>query len=172
MNLYIIGLPGAGKSTAARRLAERWGWEHVDLDEEIASQAARTISEVFAKEGEEGFRKREAAALIQASERTAPTVVACGGGTPIFKPNRQRMMATGEMFWLNPSLEVLHERLSTPEARASRPLLAGTDWSQVGTEVLRGLLDQRAAHYEVARFQAERAEAIQDALDVWAASCR
>lgn len=172
MNLYIIGLPGAGKSTAARELAARWGWDHVDLDVEISSQAGRTIPEVFAEEGEEGFRRREAAALIQASERTQPTVVACGGGTPIFPANRERMLASGEMLWINPALEVLHHRLSVKEERASRPLLAGSDWSQAGREVLEGLLEQRAPHFRWARFQAEGIEAIQDALDAWAASCK
>lgn len=57
-NLYLIGLPGSGKTTIGRRLAAHYGWEFRDLDADIVAQAGRTVPEIFAAEGEAGFRQR------------------------------------------------------------------------------------------------------------------
>ena len=76
--IWLVGLMGAGKSTVGRLLAERLGRAFVDLDDEIAREAGRSIPEIFEAEGEAGFRRREREALERAG-RTSH-VVALGGG--------------------------------------------------------------------------------------------
>ena len=83
--VLLIGMMGCGKSTVGRLLAERMRLPLIDLDEEIARAAGKTIPEIFAQEGEAGFRARETAALERALAREAG-VIATGGGivTPPF----------------------------------------------------------------------------------------
>ena len=80
--LYIYGPPASGKSTVARRLSRDWGRMSIDLDEEIVRRQGRSIPEIFAAEGEAGFRKIERETLESV---TAP-IVALGGGT-LLDPN-------------------------------------------------------------------------------------
>ena len=77
--VLLIGMMGCGKSTVGRLLAERMRLPLIDLDEEIARAAEKTIPEIFAQEGEAGFRARETAALERALAREAG-VIATGGG--------------------------------------------------------------------------------------------
>ncbi|RZK52540.1 MAG: hypothetical protein EOO59_13565, partial [Hymenobacter sp.] len=62
-HLYLIGLPASGKTTLGRQLAAHYGRGFLDLDQRIVADAGQSIPEIFASEGEEGFRRREAAAL-------------------------------------------------------------------------------------------------------------
>ena len=77
-NLYLVGYRGTGKSTVGRLVAEALNRPFVDLDERIELEAGRSIAEIFADEGEGGFRDREAAALVE---------VDCGGKFPHLPPN-------------------------------------------------------------------------------------
>ena len=82
--LYLVGFMGAGKTTAARLLADEIGWRFADLDEDIEGQQRRSISELFATVGEEEFRRIETEAIhrrIQSIRRGMPTVLGLGGGT-------------------------------------------------------------------------------------------
>jgi shikimate kinase len=124
-NLYLIGLPGSGKTTIGRRLAAHYGWEFRDLDVDIVAQAGRTIPEIFAAEGEAGFRQREADALRAVAARPGPPLVlATGGGTPCFHDNLGVLRATGFALWLDVPLPELVRRLV--RASSTRPLLAAT----------------------------------------------
>ncbi|MBJ6145814.1 shikimate kinase [Hymenobacter sp. BT559] len=124
-NLYLIGLPGSGKTTIGRRLAAHYKREFRDLDVDIVAQAGRTIPEIFAAEGEAGFRQREADALRAVAARTGPPLVlATGGGTPCFHDNLGVLRATGFLLWLDVPLPELVRRLV--RGSSSRPLLAGT----------------------------------------------
>lgn len=124
-NLYLIGLPGSGKTTIGRRLAAHYGWEFRDLDVDIVAQAGRTIPEIFAAEGEAGFRQHEANALRAVAARPGPPLVlATGGGTPCFHDNLGVLRATGFALWLDVPLPELVRRLV--RASSTRPLLAAT----------------------------------------------
>ncbi|MGZ4133275.1 MAG: shikimate kinase, partial [Actinomycetota bacterium] len=78
MIVYLVGMPGSGKSTVGRELAGRFGVPFVDLDTEIEGEQGSSVSEIFAERGEAAFRALEAQALLKASLHD-PSVVACGG---------------------------------------------------------------------------------------------
>jgi len=85
--LVLTGFMGAGKTTVGRLLADRLGWEFVDLDAAIEEQAGRTIPEIFAADGEAHFRKLESQALAGTLGRNK-IVLALGGGAPESLTNR------------------------------------------------------------------------------------
>ena len=119
-----MGLPGSGKSAVGSRLAARHGAEFVDLDRLIEQAAGRNVREIFAAEGEIGFRAREAAAI----EALGPAhqgaslrrVVATGGGAVVEPRNRWRLYRGRRFAWLDASPERLVRLLGVT---LSRPLL-------------------------------------------------
>ena len=125
-HLYLIGLPGAGKTTLGRQLAAHYGRAFVDLDAEIVAEAGRGIPDIFASEGEAGFRRREAAALAAVAARPEALVVATGGGAPCFHDNLARLLASGFVLWLDVPVPELARRLAASGQATGRPLLAAT----------------------------------------------
>lgn len=121
--IYLTGFMGSGKSFTGARLAQRLGYAFVDLDAEIEEAAGKTISEIFAAEGEDHFRQLESDALSETFRRSG-VVVATGGGAPCFHGGMARMNAYGTTVFLDPPMVVLLERLTAE--RAHRPLLAVT----------------------------------------------
>lgn len=119
MIVYLVGMPGAGKSVVGAELAGRLGVPFVDLDVEIERETGRTVSEIFAAEGESGFRALEAQALVKAGMQD-PAVVACGGGVVLEPANRITLRNTGTAVFLDVPLEQLRGRV-TPAAE--RPLI-------------------------------------------------
>ena len=110
MIVYLVGMPGAGKSVVGVELAGRLGVPFIDLDAEIEREVAASVSEIFAREGEAGFRAREAAALVRTSMQD-PAVVACGGGIVLEPANRITLRNTGVAVYLDVPLEQLRERI-------------------------------------------------------------
>ena len=93
--VYLVGMPGSGKSSVGRSLAKQWDARFVDLDAEIERTAGRSIAEIFRKEGEDGFREVEEAALRQAANDADRCVIACGGGIVLRGSNRDVLRQTG-----------------------------------------------------------------------------
>ena len=122
MIVYLVGMPGAGKSVVGRELAGRLGVPFVDLDETIEREQGRAVPEIFAELGEAGFRALEAEALTKASMHD-PSVVACGGGVVLEPANRITLRNTGTAVFLDVPLEQLRGRV-TPAA--DRPLIRQT----------------------------------------------
>jgi shikimate kinase len=140
--VYLVGMPGSGKSTVGREVAGRLGAPFVDLDEEVERRSGATVSQIFASEGEAGFRTLEARALVDAS-RQDPSVVACGGGVVLEPANRITLRNTGTCVYLDVPLAVLEERV---EPAADRPLIrAEGDLERLLVE-REGLYREFAAH--------------------------
>jgi shikimate kinase len=150
---------GTGKSTLGPAVADSLGWTFVDLDRIIASEAGRTIPEIFAEEGEQGFRRRESEAL----ERVAgmeDVVVGLGGGTILDPANRERLLGTGMLVCLTARLATLVQRvLSGP---MDRPLLHDEHGHALEGAALidriRTLLRERSAAYAAAHVMVETDE--------------
>ena len=122
MKYFIVGYMASGKSTFGKELAKDKGLPFLDLDECVESREGRSISEIFAKEGEEYFRKREREILHEICNETDEFVLATGGGTPCFFDNMDYMNQEGTTVFLNTSSLVIVDRLK--RQRADRPLLA------------------------------------------------
>jgi shikimate kinase len=117
--VYLVGMPGSGKSSVGPELARRLGVPFVELDAEIERVEGRPVREIFEHQGEARFRELEAAALVEAARRD-PSVVSCGGGVVLEPANRITLRATGEVVFLSVPLETLRTRV-TPAA--DRPLI-------------------------------------------------
>ena len=123
LNLYLVGMMGSGKSTAGRHLAELLGYRFLDADSSIEQVAGCSIPEVFASEGEAGFRQLEAAVLNQIASWHS-LVVATGGGV-VTRPDNWGQLHQGVVIWLDAPEELLLERLSSDPT--PRPLLQADD---------------------------------------------
>ncbi|HLT57769.1 MAG TPA: bifunctional shikimate kinase/3-dehydroquinate synthase, partial [Limnochordales bacterium] len=139
-NIVLIGFMGAGKSTVGRRLAARLGRPFVDLDAVIEETAGMPIPAIFAREGEAGFREREAAAVRAVAQRKGQ-VIATGGGAVMRRDNLAALRAAGTLVWLRAPLETLLERA---KAEGRRPLLAA------GEAAAARLYDERLPVYALA----------------------
>jgi shikimate kinase len=138
--VVLLGLPGAGKSTVGPRLAERLGWEFVDLDARIEQRAARAVPEIFAAEGEAGFRAWELRCTDELAD-SAKLVLAPGGGW-ITTPGILDRLGPGTVaVWLQVSPGAALERLA--HDAESRPLLQVSD----PTAALARLLRERKPLY-------------------------
>lgn len=122
-SLFLIGMMGAGKSTIGRLLARALGFEFVDADREIEARSGVPITTIFEVEGEEGFRRREAAMLEELTQRRG-LVIATGGGAVLREENRRNLRARGLVIYLQASADEIARRTSHDK---SRPLLQTTD---------------------------------------------
>ncbi len=118
-NIVLIGFMGCGKSSIGRRLATRLGHEFLDSDDLITARAGRSVAEIFATEGESGFRTRETEEL-QALEGNQGVVLATGGGAILSPDNREILHRIGLVVWLHADMETLFERATRSR---KRPLL-------------------------------------------------
>lgn len=125
-----------GKTTFGRALARATGREFIDLDFYIEQRFRRSVSRIFAEEGEQEFRRMEAAMLREAGE-FENVVISCGGGTPCFSDNMDYMLGRGTTLFLEASENRIVERLLANSSR--RPLMAGKSPEEIKTAVSEGL---------------------------------
>ena len=138
--LFLYGPPCAGKTSLGARLAERLRLPFYDLDGLIEAGQGSSIEQIFAGQGEPGFRKIESAALAELLE-CPPGLVALGGGSLLDAGNRTRVERAGKVLCLQAGLDALADRLRA--SAAVRPLLAGEPVTR-----LEKLMSQRAGHYD------------------------
>jgi shikimate kinase len=117
--VYLVGMPGAGKTVVGRELAGRLGVPFIDLDAEIEKAQDAKVSDIFRQQGEAAFRAMEAAELVDASSHD-PAVVACGGGVVLEPANRITLRNTGITVFLSVPIAQLRERV---QPDADRPLI-------------------------------------------------
>jgi shikimate kinase len=118
-------------------LAERLSWDWVDADEILETRYGRTIRQIFAEEGEAGFRDKEAAVLEELCRRQR-LIVATGGGVILREANRARLRAAGRVIWLTADAQTIWSRLQQdPITSERRPTLTVGGLAEV-EELLRG----------------------------------
>ena len=141
--LVLVGLPGVGKSTIGAAVAERLGWSFLDLDRDIERRERRTVSQIFAESGEEGFRalEREATRELVGRRRI---VVAPGGGWAAQPGLVALLRPHATIIYLAASPAAVARRLGA--GGVDRPLLAAGE----SADRLAALLGAREPHYRAA----------------------
>jgi shikimate kinase len=139
-NIILVGPMGSGKSAVGRLLAQRLGLTLVDSDAEIEARTGVDISYIFEREGEAGFRVREAEVIDEITQREG-LLVATGGGAVLDPQTRERLRDRGCVVYLRTSVD---QQLARTRRNSLRPLLMNPD--PRGT--LERLMHERAALYE------------------------
>ena len=138
VSVYLIGMMGAGKTTVGRLLAEKLGYRFFDTDELIVKVRGKSINEIFAEDGEEGFREIETQVLAELSAYKNLTV-ATGGGI-ILRPLNWSYLQHGIVVWLDVPVGQLYDRL---RGDTTRPLLKDRN----PLAKLESILERREAFY-------------------------
>ena len=122
-NVFLIGFMGSGKSTVGRRLASELGKDFHDCDRVLEERTGVDIPYIFEIEGEEGFRRREAAVLSEMTRKQG-IVLATGGGAILDPGNRRALASNGFVVYLRASADLLHQRTFRDRGR---PMLYAED---------------------------------------------
>ncbi len=122
--IYLIGMPGSGKSTLGRPLAVELGIPFVDQDKEIENREGKAVKDIFAENGEDYFRQVEAEVLREWAASEKSFVMATGGGAPCFYDGIEVIKQSGLSIYIDTSVEELLKRVALNK---DRPLLHAND---------------------------------------------
>jgi shikimate kinase len=140
MIVALTGFMASGKTTFGRAAAERLGWRFVDLDDVIAARYG-TPAEIFAAQGEDGFRRIETAMLAETLQTDDNLVLALGGGTILREENRLLLKEHAKLIWLDTDFAIIISEIGN----ADRPVVRGRSIAQI-----RELYDARRPLYATA----------------------
>lgn len=147
IRVFLMGFMGAGKTTLGKALAKDLGVSFIDLDQYIENRYLKSVSQLFAAYGEQGFRERESRLLREVGEFDN-VIVSCGGSTPLIGDNMDYMLSQGQTVYLKCNNDTLLRRLKV--ARSQRPLIASkTD------EELAAFIDSETKQREPGYLRAE-----------------
>ena len=147
IRIILIGYMGAGKTTVGKALAAELGVPFYDLDWFITTRYRRSVPEIFAERGEDGFRDLERRMLHEAAE-FEDIVLSCGGGTPCFFDNMDYMNSLADTIYLKATPEVLAMHLRM--GKGKRPLLEGKSPEEL-EDYVREMLVTREPFYAQAK---------------------
>ena len=139
--IFIVGMPGSGKSTMAKYLSSETSFKYLDLDEEIELKSKKSVSKIFEIDGEESFRVLEKETLDEIIQKEEKFILATGGGTPSYEDNMEKMNENGITIFLNTSPEILIERISR---KNKRPLFNSTNVREKVSKIF----DERIKFYK------------------------
>ncbi|MEQ9427059.1 MAG: shikimate kinase [Cyclobacteriaceae bacterium] len=120
--IFLIGMPGCGKTTLGQQLAAEINYPFIDLDDEIENSEERSIPQIFEEIGEGYFRRIEAERLRSVTKQHEMFVMACGGGTPCFHDNMKFINENGLSIYLKAEIPLLVKRMQASEID-KRPLV-------------------------------------------------
>jgi len=148
MIIFLIGMPGSGKSSIGKELAKEMGCNLIDLDLYIIQKERIGIPEIFKTKGEAYFRKTETSALKEILEKTKKAIVAVGGGTPCFNNNIALMQSgNAKCVYLKVSVDALTERIEND--KTERPLFSKHKGRKL-KEKVESMLEHREKFYKKA----------------------
>ncbi|GAA0727149.1 shikimate kinase [Aquimarina litoralis] len=152
MNIVLLGYMGCGKSSIAKALAGKLKMNSIDLDDYIEDQENKTITQIFADQGEIYFRKRENKYLKQLLETHTNHIISLGGGTPCFAGNMDLLKDNNhnKSVYLKTSLEELVDRLFLEKEK--RPLIAHITLKEDLKDFIRKHLFERSFYYNQAAY--------------------
>lgn len=145
--IILVGYMGAGKTTVGRQLAMALGLSFYDLDWYIEMRYHRTVAQLFAERGEEGFRELERNMLHEVAE-FEDVVLSCGGGAPCYFDNMDYINAQAETIYLKADPEVLAMHLKM--GKVERPLIKGKTGEEL-VQYIRESLQKREPFYSKAK---------------------
>ena len=159
--IFLTGYMGSGKTTLGRALAAEIGIPFIDLDHYIEKRYCKTIAQLFAEKGEEGFREIERRILHEVGE-FEDVIISTGGGTPCFFDNIEYMNSQGTTVYLDVPVERLFIRLSI--ARSKRPLIKDKNDEEL-VAFITEQLEKRTPHYSKAQYSF-KADKLEDAPQI------
>lgn len=151
MKIYLLGYMGCGKTTAGKQLAEKLGYSFIDLDDVLEANQGRTISDIFAADGEQAFREIEKETL-HSTFNLDDAVIATGGGAPCFFDNVDQMNEHGVTIYVDMTAQELVDRLAGQIEH--RPILNGKS-NEGLLQFIGEALDKRNPFYRKAKLSVE-----------------
>lgn len=144
--IFVIGMPGSGKTTEGKKLAKKLAWQFVDLDKKIEQEVGSDIPKIFAEKGEPFFREVEQKLLLEIAQ-IDKVVIACGGGTVAFHNNMKWIKKNGFSIFLQAEPKLLLSRILA--SKSKRPLFDGLKEPEI-LEKIKSLLQIRLPFFEQA----------------------
>jgi shikimate kinase len=150
MKLFLIGLPGSGKSTLGKELSRKLNYTLIDTDAVFVKNEGKSIEDIFSEKGESYFRKAESAALKEVIKADR-VIISTGGGTPCFFDNMDLINQRGISIFLNIPLDDIAKRLFN-SPHQNRPLIQGKNLGQI-RQFLEEKLKERLPYYSKAKLE-------------------
>jgi shikimate kinase len=144
--IFLMGLPGSGKTYFGKQIAEANNRPFFDLDIIIETLTKKTVADIFAEQGVDAFRKIETETLLNFSF-SHNAVIALGGGTPCFHNNLNWIKNQGTTIYLDADINIIAERIATQ--KNTRPLFLNHSVNDIKNALAR-LLQEREVYYKQA----------------------